>query len=132
VGQSSFSALSHKLAEGQFRVRGRRYLSALPSLPVMRGRKSRFPPHIGPIGAEIGIDRIARGKQPSIPLETRRQVYPRKPEGWFAAVLGSRVLARHAGARSATNPATGNAADGASAAQSDSKPPVGDPPRTAA
>ena len=118
MGQSSFSALSHKLAEGQFRVRGRRYLSALPSLPVMRGRKGRFPPHIGQIGAEIGIDRIARGKQPSITLETGRQVCRRARQQSVSPSCRRKVR-------------TGNAADGASA-QSDSKLSVGDPPRTAA
>ena len=123
MGQSSFSALSHKLAEGQFRTRGRRHLSALPSLPVMRGRKGRFPPHISQL---MQRSELTGSRAESSPP------YPWRPEASFAAVLGGRVLARHAGARSATNPATGNAADGASAAQSDSKPSVDDPPRTAA
>jgi hypothetical protein len=74
VGQSSFSALSHKLAEGQFRVRGRRYLSALPSLPVMRGRKGRFPPHIGQL--------VQRSESTGLRAESSPP-YPWRPDGRF-------------------------------------------------
>ena len=68
MGQSSFSALSHKLAEGQFRVRGSRHLSALPSLPVMRGRKGRFPPHISQLMQRSELTGSRAESNPPLPL----------------------------------------------------------------
>src|SRR5207248_11461412 len=96
-------------------------LWALPSRSRCQFARTSFHAH-RPIGAAIGIDRIAR---------KAALTYPWRPEGRFATGLGGAVLASSAYARSANKPAAGRA----SATHSDSKTgaaAVGDPPRTIA